>query len=250
MDNIANGFTVETTFKVRGNIPGSITPFRATQSGGYGFDIEGTGQIKFEVYSDIDGTKAYRYANSSVYVKPELYYHMVGVYDQAARKVSVYINGGNAASGAAEGTFAFPSGDENLWLGIGADNAGNSASNGANFEIVNARMYSEPMTEDMAKALYFKQNGRDFYAGDKLNNIAFYNGSNFADLQNVVVNWGSPWTCDMTEGTYPTFDGTLANGINNIESIAKGKIFNINGIQVEKTTKGLYIIDGKKVMVK
>ena len=54
----------------------------------------------------------------------------------------------------------------------------------------------------------------------------------------------------MSEGTYPTFDGSLSDGINNIESIAKGKIFNINRIQVEKTTKGLYIIDGKKVMVK
>ena len=111
-------------------------------------------------------------------------------------------------------------------------------------------IYNEPITADMAKALYWKQNGRDFYAGDKVNNISFYNGSNFADLQNVVVNWGSPWTCDMAEGSYPVFDGTLADGINKVENIAKGKIFNINGIQVEKTTKGLYIIDGKKVMVK
>ena len=55
----------------------------------------------------------------------------------------------------------------------------------------------------------------------------------------------------MAEGSYPTFDGTLADGIQGVESNAvKGKIFNINGIQVEKTTKGLYIIDGKKIMVK
>ncbi len=252
MENIANGFTVETTFKVCGNIPGSITPFRATQSGGYGFDVEATGQIKYEVHTTLeDGTSAYRYANSSVYVKPDTYYHMVGIYDKAARKVSVYINGVNEATGSAEGEFHFPDDAvNNHWLGIGADNAGTSASNGANFEVVNARMYSEPITADMAKALYWKHTGRDFYAGDKVSNISFYNGSNFADLQNVVVNWGSPWKCDMTEGTYPTFDGTLSDGINNIESIAKGKIFNINGIQVEKTTKGLYIIDGKKVMVK
>ncbi len=54
----------------------------------------------------------------------------------------------------------------------------------------------------------------------------------------------------MTEGSYPTFDfATGIQGVTN-NSNAKGKIFNINGIQVEKTVKGIYIIDGKKVMVK
>ena len=210
----------------------------------------GNGQIKGVVRTELEGTGEYRYAATSAYLKPNLYYHVVGVYDKANGKVSCYVNGGNAATGTALGTFQFPANADSRWLGIGADCGGTKATDGGDFEIVNARIYSEPMTEVMAKALYFKQTGRDFYAGDKVNNISFYNGSNFADLQNVVVNWGSPWKCDMTEGTYPTFDGTLSDGINNIESIAKGKIFNINGIQVEKTTKGLYIIDGKKVMVK
>ena len=248
MDNLADGFTFETTFAIRSErIPGDITPFRATESGGYGIDLLSNGQIKGVVRTELEGSGEYHYATTSVYAKPNLYYHVVGVYDKANGKVNCYVNGGNAATGTALGTFQFPANDESRWLGIGAD-CGNT--NGGNFEIVNARIYSEPMTEAMAKALYFKQTGRNFYAGDKVNNISFFDGSNFADLQNVVVNWGSPWKCDMSEGTYPTFDGTLSDGINNIESIAKGKIFNINGIQVEKTTKGLYIIDGKKVMVK
>ena len=251
MDNLADGFTFETTFALRSEtIPGDITPFRATESGGFGIDLLGNGQIKGVVRTELEGTGEYRYAATSAYLKPNLYYHVVGVYDKANGKVSCYVNGGNAANGTALGNFQFPANADSHWLGIGADCGGTKATDGGDFEIVNARIYSEPMTEVMAKALYFKQTGRDFYAGDKVNNISFFDGSNFADLQNVVVNWGSPWKCDMSEGTYPTFDGSLSDGINNIESIAKGKIFNINGIQVEKTTKGLYIIDGKKVMVK
>ena len=251
MDNLADGFTFETTFALRSEtIPGDITPFRATESGGFGIDLLASGQIKAVVRTELEGVGAYRYANTSAYVKPNLYYHVVGVYNKATNEVACYVNGGNAATGTAVGNFQFPANDDSHWLGIGADCGGTSATDGGDFEIVNARIYSEPMTEVMAKALYFKQTGRDFYAGDKVNNISFFDGSNFATLQNTVVSWGSPWKCDMTEGTYPTFDGTLSDGINNIESIAKGKIFNINGIQVEKTTKGLYIIDGKKVMVK
>ncbi len=84
---------------------------------------------------------------------------------------------------------------------------------------------------------------------DQTENISYYNGSNFGELQSVVVSWGAPWACDMAEGSYPTFD--MATGIQGVTNTnAKGKIYNINGIQVEKTTKGLYIIDGKKVMVK
>ena len=247
-DALTDGYTIETTIAIHNTgLTGTVKPFCATETGGFGFEILSTGQIKHINHTDIDGTAAYRYANTSVYAKMDTYYHLVGIYDKAARKVACYVNGINEATGSAEGVLHFPNAAEHQWIGIGAD-AG--VQSGANFEIINARIYNEPITADMAKALYWKQTGRDFYAGDKVNNISFYNGSNFADLQNVVVNWGSPWKCDMTEGTYPTFDGTLANGINNIESIAKGKIFNINGIQVEKTTKGLYIIDGKKVMVK
>ncbi len=251
MDNLADGFTFETTFALRSEtIPGDITPFRATESGGFGIDLLASGQIKGVVRTEIEGVGAYRYANTSAYVKPNLYYHVVGVYNKATNEVACYVNGGNAASASAVGNFQFPANEDSHWLGIGADCGGTSATDGGDFEIVNARIYSEPMTEAMAKALYFKQTGRDFYAGDKVNNISFFDGTNFAALQSTVVGWGAPWQCDMSEGTYPTFDGSLADGINKVENMAKGKIFNINGIQVEKTTKGLYIIDGKKVMVK
>ncbi len=41
---------------------------------------------------------------------------------------------------------------------------------------------------------------------DQISGISYYNGSNFAALQQTVVGWGSPWTCDMADGSYPVFD--------------------------------------------
>ena len=43
---------------------------------------------------------------------------------------------------------------------------------------------------------------------------------------------------------------TPVEGITATETRARGGIYTINGIRVQKTTKGLYIINGKKVMVK
>ncbi len=94
------------------------------------------------------------------------------------------------------------------------------------------------------------QNFGNLAANDQTEGISYFTGNNFAELQGVVVAWGKPWKCDMAEGSYPVFDGTTDTGINGVTIDTKGKIFNINGIQVEKTTKGIYIIDGKKVMVK
>lgn len=253
-DALIDGFTMETTFAISSEKqPGDITPFRATESGGFGFDIIPSGQVKFEVNTEIEGSNAYRYANTGVYVKTQTFYHFVGVYVDG--KVHCYVNGIYAATGDAEGEFVFPT-EEYQWIGIGAD-CGDT--NGANFEIVSARLYNEPMTEGMVKALYFKQSGLDFNAGDKQSNVSFYDGSNFAALQSTVVGWGSPWTCDMQDGHYPVF-GWDVNGGNSIESVAgtlnatdNVQIFNMNGqmlykgnLKDAKLNKGVYIISTKE----
>ena len=253
-DALVDGFTMETTFAVNGErLPGDITPFRATESGGFGFDIVPSGQVKFEVHTDIDGSKGYRYATSGVYIKTQTFYHFVGVYKDG--KVHCYVNGINAATGDAAGEFNFPA-VESQWIGIGAD-CGDT--NGANFQIVNARLYNEPMTEAMVKALFNKQNGIDFNQGDKQNNISYYNGSNFTELQNTVVGWGAPWTCDMQEGSYPVFgwDTTGGNGIESVTGAFNAnenvQIFNMNGQMLYKGSlkdanlnKGVYIISTKE----
>lgn len=47
-------------------------------------------------------------------------------------------------------------------------------------------------------------------AADSKSGISFYDGSNFAALQETVVGWGREWYCDMQEGSYPTL---IANGM-------------------------------------
>ena len=253
-DALVDGFTMETTFSITSQkLPGDVTPFRATESGGFGFDIVPSGQVKFEVHTDIEGSKGYRYATSGVYIKTQTFYHFVGVYKDG--KVHCYVNGINAATGDAAGEFNFPA-VESQWIGIGAD-CGDT--NGANFAIVNARLYNEPMTEAMVKALYFKQNGLDFNQGDKQSNISYYNGSNFAELQNTVVGWGTPWTCDMQANSYPVFgwDTTGGSGIESITGAFNAddnvQIFNMNGqmlykgnLKDAKLNKGVYIISTKE----
>ena len=259
-DALTDGFTIETTFKILNDkYPGDVTPFRATESGGYGFDVTSNGQIKFVARTDNtlnDGDNAYRYAPTNVYAKVHTYYHMVGVYNKEENKVYCYVNGTSAAEGAANGELAFPAEPENQWLGIGAD-CGNT--DGANFEIISARIYNEPITEATARALYYNEFGRDFNEADKKTNITYYNGSNFAALQGVVVNWGNPWTCDMKDGSYPVFgwDITGATAIESVEGNMAAtdnvKVYSLNGqmlfqgqLKNAKLNKGVYVISNNE----
>ncbi len=45
---------------------------------------------------------------------------------------------------------------------------------------------------------------------DTKEGITYYDGTNFAALQETVVGWGREWYCDMQEGSYPTL---IANGM-------------------------------------
>lgn len=86
---------------------------------------------------------------------------------------------------------------------------------------------------------------------DTLEGISYYDGTNFSELQQTVVSWGSPWTCDMQEGSYPTLNGT-GDAIESVgaDKPQDGRIYNINGIRISQPTKGIFIINGKKVAVK
>ena len=89
-------------------------------------------------------------------------------------------------------------------------------------------------------------------SNEDLREILYYNGSNFADLQSKVVAWDPEvWFCDMAEGSYPVLK-SFPTGIESIRTNkdADGMIFNLNGQRVEKAVKGIYIIDGKKILVK
>ena len=89
---------------------------------------------------------------------------------------------------------------------------------------------------------------------DVTNGISYYDGTNFAELQQTVVGWDSKrWSCTMEEGAYPVLIG-LADGINAVagNGFTSGNtaIYNLNGQRVMKMQKGIYIQNGRKVLVK
>ena len=57
---------------------------------------------------------------------------------------------------------------------------------------------------------------------DSKEGISYYDGTNFAELQKTVVDWGRAWYCDMQEGSYPTL---IDNGMRLLMDI----VFNEDG---------------------
>ena len=96
---------------------------------------------------------------------------------------------------------------------------------------------------------------------DIISGLSFYNGSNFAKLQETVVGWDkNVWSCDMAEGSYPVLlpmaDGIIAPTIastiirdNAVYSLAGMKVAK-NGADLKSLPKGIYVIGNKKVLVK
>ena len=48
-----------------------------------------------------------------------------------------------------------------------------------------------------------------------------------------------------------TEEGTISTGINSVEqTIGDAAIYNLNGVRVNKVQKGVYVVNGKKVVIK
>lgn len=85
--------------------------------------------------------------------------------------------------------------------------------------------------------------------------ILFYDSTNFGEMQAAVVGWDNTvWSCDMAEGSYPVLIG-LADapyGVATIRVSTSGsEIYDLQGRRLSgKPARGIYIIGGKKVLVK
>ena len=91
---------------------------------------------------------------------------------------------------------------------------------------------------------------------DVMEGILYYDGTNFQALQQAVVAWDSNvWSCTMEEGSYPVLKNVIGTGIGSVSTgtdtpRTSGTIYNLSGQRVEKMQKGIYIRDGRKVLVK
>ena len=101
--------------------------------------------------------------------------------------------------------------------------------------------------------------------GDVKQGVIFYDGTNFSEMQQAVVAWDATvWSCDMQEGSYPVLIGsaempdgieewTMDNGQwtmdNYVYDLAGRKVANgTSSIGNRTLQKGLYIVNGKKVL--
>lgn len=89
---------------------------------------------------------------------------------------------------------------------------------------------------------------------DVTTGISYYDGTNFAELQQTVVGWDAKtWSCTMEDGAYPVLIGIAdaIEGVNaTVTKTGSNAIYNLSGQRVQKMQKGIYIVNGKKILVK
>ena len=90
--------------------------------------------------------------------------------------------------------------------------------------------------------------------GDKVSGVLNYDGTNFAELQKAVVAWDpTVWSCTMEEGAYPVLLQNLVGVqpvVNDGLKPGQQSVYTLTGVRVQKPEKGIYIVNGRKVMVK
>ena len=81
-----------------------------------------------------------------------------------------------------------------------------------------------------------------------------FDGTNHAELQKTGDAFDADvWGCTMKEGDYPVlkaFGEVVPDAIQTLTSDSRTIIFDLSGRQVRKAQKGMYIMNGTKVIVK
>ena len=182
-------------------------PFAAHQGGGTGLMVctkSGTRENEWTFLPNVTetGASTWRWATSGVVPQPQVFYHVVGVWNAEEGKSYIYVNGELKNTIASPGLFKFASAGCN-WFGIGGDAGTGAAGPAWTGDIAIARVYDKPLTQ--------------------------------ADVTNLWDKVLHPNAIDEITESKPT---------------APRGIFNLNGMRVEKPQHGVYIIDGKKKLVK
>lgn len=153
-----NGFSLEVSYKPSNT--DNVCPLSAQEGGGCGIEQASGGLIQFYCY--VGG--GYKVLKSSVTAEAGKAYHVVAIYDKAAEKTRMYINGSPAGEMDAKGDFGFPSNTDAQWFGIGGDaHQGTSCQYALEGEISVARMYTGVLTRDEAYLLYEDASGANYH---------------------------------------------------------------------------------------
>lgn len=193
---LADGYTLETLFKAVYTPPIANEEakwFSAHEAGGTGFmickiDMNGRrNELTFLPNVSPQPANSWKWATSGVVPEPEVFYHVVGVWNKDKGEAYIYVNGELKNTVAAVGNFNFPPNVNAQWFGIGCDAGPNGGQFGGKWEIVSARIYDEPLTQKEVSALWsqvkkMQENAKsemvtdvEFYSG-----IAVLKGSSYA----------------------------------------------------------------------
>lgn len=155
---LKDGHTLETVFRSRiATEDKEAKWFSSHQQGGTGFLIckqangrNGKNEITFLPY-----VGGYKWATSGVQPEVDEFYHVVGVWDKAAGKARIYINGQLKNEVAANGTLNLSSNDIYHWFAIGADpSAADGANTSGTWDIVSCKIYNDPLTSEQVDLIY------------------------------------------------------------------------------------------------
>ena len=201
------------------NTDKEIKYFSSHQAGGTGLVLEGNGEgrgndIAFFLNVTENGNSNWIKASSGICTYSGHYYHIVGVWDKAAGRARVYVDGVCSGDVAARGELRMPSAGCN-WFGIGADPKNtDKAESGGNFEIVKAKIYSYPLSDhDVARLYATESESLHLEGADAVMDIRFNADGSVTDAgtlhQNVQKYGNIPVYYDSTLGTYvATFRNT------------------------------------------
>ncbi|MCC8145784.1 MAG: metallophosphoesterase [Bacteroidales bacterium] len=146
-DAFSNGFTFEAIYMVN-NTSSTMSPISAQESGGAGIEQK-TG---FEFWVNID--KSYKTAKGGSVVAGK-FYHVIAIYNKAAEKLLMYVDGKLAGETEAKGNLTFPENTAAQWIAIGGDaGTGSTVQSPMDGEIAVARMYNRAVTRDEVYWMY------------------------------------------------------------------------------------------------
>ena len=153
---LADGHSLEVLVMYDADADGEkeIKPFSSMQSGGTGFLITKADRGTELTFLPNLTSGGWQWTRSGVTPERGKYYHLVGVWDKAAGKSRIYVNGEQKAEVNTSGDFVFPNNANCLWFGIGCDAGDNKAEAGWKGDIVLARIYDDPLQSSSVAALW------------------------------------------------------------------------------------------------
>ena len=160
---LSDGHTMETLFMMDAESPNKNFHdkwFCSQELGGTGFFISKSEEdnmcISFSPSVSINGSSEYILTYSGVTPVKGQWYHAVGVWDKAAGKTRIYINGVEKGSMSCptDASLYLHSDSKFHWFCVGADVGNGGANYGWDGNVAIARVYDKALTEEEVEQLY------------------------------------------------------------------------------------------------